>query len=646
MDAVDAISASIIRNSLSGSNSAGKQRRILAASLLFTLCATSAHALQVSKLADLSFDELADIKVISVSKKAERIGSAPASIFVITNEDIRRSGATSLAEALRLAPNLQVAQINAQNYAISARGFNSSTANKLLVLIDGRIVYTPLYSGVFWDTQDVVLEDLDRIEVVSGPGSTLWGTNAVNGVINIITRSAKDTQGELLAVGAGSHRHGATLRHGGTLDNGTQYRVYGQYTDQNNTARAIGRQTRDAWHSERSGFRADWAGEQEQLTLQGDAYNGTLDQTANQAKISGINLLSRWTHGLSDGASTSLLAYYDQTVRDFPGTYSETLDMLNVEFQHTLQPLDAHSVIWGASYRYALDRVGNSAALAFLPAQIDQKWASLFAQDEIALHEDLRLILGARLDRNDYTGVEVLPSARLAWQLSAEEMLWSAISRTVRAPSRLDRDLLISATPSSLVPNSSFRSEVAQIYELGYRAQPTNALSYSLTAFHTQYDHLRTLERSGNDYIVGNEMAGISSGLEAWGAWQATSVWRLSAGVTAQREKLRLKPGSTDPTGVSGAGNDPAYTWQLRSQLALSPHSDFDLMARRVSALPNPTVPGYTAVDARFALRLERDLELSLTAQNLFDRNHPEFGSAVGRSQIPAGIFVKLLWRN
>lgn len=627
-----------------------RRKTMCCMALICGLLPAYAPALQVTNLADLSFDELANIKVISVSKKAERIGSAPASIFVITNEDIRHSGATTLPEALRLAPNLQIAQSNAQNYVISARGFNSSIsnnsiANKLLVLIDGRIVYTPLFSGVFWDTQDVMLEDIERIEVISGPGGTLWGTNAVNGVINIITRSANDTQGTLLAGTLGNRQHGATMRYGGALENGTNYRIYAKNIDYDNTERANIRPARDAWNRTQMGFRADWTGGLEQLTLQGDAYDGDLDQTNTVAKTSGLNLSTHWGHNLGDGASTSLLAYYDQTIRKIPGSYSETLDIFNLDFQHTLPTYGAHALIWGASYRYSLDRLGNSAALGFLPAQLNQKWLSLFAQDEISLREDLRLILGARLERNDYTGVEVLPSARLAWQLNEQNMLWTAASRAVRAPSRLDRDWYLGTT---LVPNTNFRSEVAHVYELGYRAQPTNALSYSATAFLTQYDDLRSIERVvGSQFILGNEMFGLTRGIETWGSWQATPTWRLSAGFTALQERLTLKPGSTDPTGASNAGNDPSHTWQLRSLFALTPDTDFDLMVRHVAALPRPVVPAYTSVDARLAWRLQHDFELSVTGQNLFGgQDHAEFGTTTTRSLLPSGFFVKLVWRN
>jgi iron complex outermembrane receptor protein len=615
--------------------------------LLISFPAFSA-ALPSSNLADMSLEELANIQVTSVSKKAERLGDAAASIFVISAEDIRRSGASSLPEALRLAPNLQVAQIGAQSYGISARGFNNGAGNKLLVLVDGRIVYTPLYSGVFWDAQDVMLEDVERIEVISGPGGTLWGTNAVNGVINVVTRSAAETQGTLLAAGAGNREKSAALRYGGTLGNGGHYRVYGKHDDRNNTSTENGGAVRDGWNKTQAGFRSDWGGKRDQFTLQGDVYSGRLDQVAARGDISGLNLLTRWQRASEDGSATSVLAYYDRTVRNLPGAYSETLDILNGEIQHSLQPVGAHAIVVGASYRQAWDKVTNSALVAFLPADVQQKWASLFAQDDIALGKDLRLILGARLERNDYTGLEILPSARLAWKLSDQQLLWGAISRTVRAPSRLERDLYAPGqAPFILRGNTTFRSEVANVVELGYRSTPTRALSYSVTAFHAKYDYLRSIELSPSGaFVIGNQMEGTTTGIEAWATYRVSNAWRLSAGYTALRERLRLKAGSTDPTGISGAGNDPAHTWQLRSSLSLSPQTEFDVSLRHVAALPSPAVPAYTVMDLRLGWKPRKDMELSITGQNLLDRNHAEFGTNPTRSEIPSGVFVKLTWQN
>lgn len=612
----------------------------------------SAAAQPAKDLADLSLEELSNIEVTSVSRRAEPLSDAPASIFVITREDIRRAGVTSLPEALRLAPNLQVARTNANSYAISARGFNNSVGNKLLVLIDGRIVYTPLFSGVFWNAQDVMLEDVERIEVISGPGATLWGANAVNGVINVTTHAARDTQGALVAAGAGNLERGTAVRYGGKFGAGGHFRLYGKYFDRDNTERANGSPVRDGWDKGQVGFRADWGDSGRSYTVQGDAYRGELEQVApGMTRIEGLNLLGRWNQKLADGSDLRLQAYYDRTERDQPGTFREELDIFDVDFQHALRPFGSHRLLWGTGYRYARDHVQNSAALAFLPADLDLNWWNLFVQDEIALREGLQLTVGAKLESNDYTGVEVLPNARLAWKPAPDRLVWGAVSRAVRAPSRLDRDLFTFPPPGSttilLKGGPNFRSEISNVVELGYRAQPTSAVSYSLTAFYHEHDRQRSVEPApGGGFVLDNKIEGSTHGVEAWGNYRVTSSWRLSGGLVLLRQDLRLKPDSRDfVTGISALGNDPNHQWMLRSALDLTPRHELDVIVRHIGALPNPTVPDYTAVDARLGWRARRDLELSLTVQNLFDSKHPEFGSPVTRSEFERSIFVKMLWR-
>jgi len=584
-----------------------------------------------------------------VSRRAERLADAPASIYVITNEDIRRSGVTSLPEALRLAPNLQVARSSASGYAISARGFNNTAANKLLVLIDGRSVYTPLFSGVFWDAQDVMLEDIERIEVISGPGATLWGANAVNGVINIITRPAPATQGSLLAADGGNLESGGAFRNGGKTGADGHYRVYGKFFDRDNTERANGTEVRDGWHKGQVGFRADWGGASRGVTLQGDAYTGKLDQAQpGRTRIDGMNLLGRWNQRLAGGSDIRVQAYLDHTERDVPGTFGEKLDIFDVEFQHGIPMGASHRVLWGGGYRYARDRVRNSAALAFLPADKNLDWANVFVQDEFMLSASVELTAGLKLESNDYTGWEPLPNLRLAWKPSADQLLWSALSRAVRAPSRLDRELFAPGNPpfTVLAGGPNFRSEISNVFELGYRAQPAAAVSYSMTAFYHDHDHLRSMEPApGGGFVFGNLIEGTTKGVEAWGGYQATKTWRLSGGAMYLDQDLERKPGSLNPTGPSALGNDTSYQWQLRSAMNLTDKHEFDVIVRGVGKLPSPSVPAYTAVDARLGWRARRDMELSLTLQNLLDERHPEFGSAATRSEYERGLFLKLLWR-
>jgi iron complex outermembrane recepter protein len=613
-----------------------------------------------ANFAHMSFEELAEIEITSLSKKPERLRSAPAAIYVITREDIRRSSAINIPELLRLAPNLQVAQVHAYGYAISARGFNSSSANKLLVLIDGRSVYSPLFSGVFWDVQDVMIEDIERIEVISGPGGTLWGTNAVNGIINIITRSAKDTQGGLIAAGGGTREANAAVRYGGALGAKGNYRVYGKYLDRNHTTTASGLAVDDASYKGQMGFQADWEHSTDQFTLQGNAYRGAEGQplpgtisisgvnlALDTISISGANLTTRWMRDLEGGASFLLQAYYDRTERIVPPTFSETLDIMDVQFQHSLRPFGMHALTWGAEYRYGRDRVINSQFVAFLPENVNQSWTSLFAQDEMKLREDLRLTLGARIERNDYTGNEFLPNVRLAWTFSADHLLWTSASRTVRSPSRLDRDTFVPGRPPFLLAGGpEVRSEVANVYEIGYRGQPTPTLSYSATAFHADYDYLRTQEIAASRTFVfyANEMEGATSGVEIWGTYQASNAWRLSGGLAALKERLRLKAGSSDQAALTGVDRDPALSWTLRSSFDLPHQSELDIAIRHVSGLSNPAVPAYTAVDMRFGWRLSPNVEVSVIGQNLFDSKHAEFSAPLTRSEFRRSGFVKFLY--
>lgn len=614
--------------------------------------------------AELSIEELASIQVTSVSKKPERLADAAASVYVITADDIRRSGAASLPDILRLAPNLLVGQFSASSYAIGARGLNgsnNSVPNKLLVLIDGRSVYSPLFSGVFWDAQDVLIEDIERIEVISGPGGTLWGVNAVNGVINITTRAAQDTQGSLLALAGGTSGTDAGFRYGAPGAAGGSWRVYGKYQQRGHTDMAGGGPADDGMHRGQLGFRADWARGAERASLLGNAYTGSIEQPlpgsisvdGTELKLgtittSGVNLTGNWAHALADGGSLSLQAYYDRTHRTTPPTYAQTLEIVDLQFQHALRPIGAHTLVWGANYRYSWDRVANSEVIALLPADVNQKWASLFAQDEIALREDLRLTAGVRIERNDYTGNEFLPTLRLAWKAAPAHALWTAVSRTVRAPSRLDTDTFAPGRPPYLLRGgAAVRSEVATVYELGYRGQPAAGFSYSVTAFHNVYDHLRTQEVApSNTYIIfDSKMEGKASGIETWGNYQLTPYWRLSGGLMALHERLTLKAGSNDAAGPGTAGKDPAHTLQLRSAFALADDKELDLVLRKVAALANPAVPGYTALDARFGWKLRRNVELALAGQNL-NGSHAEYGPLATSSEIPRTVSLKLVWQN
>lgn len=617
-------------------------------------------------LADLSLVELGNIKIISETKRAQRLSDAPSSVFVITANDIRRSGARTLPEALRLAPNLQVAQVSATEYAISARGFNGNSANKLLVLIDGRSVYTPLFSGVFWDVQDVVLEDVDRIEVVSGPGGTLWGVNAVNGVINVITRSAGKTPGGMIAAGAGNLQDRASVRYGvRTEGGGVDYRVFAVQDDFRHTQTQSGGDANDAGHRTLVGFRTDWAGEFDALSLHGDTYTGqrgqplpgTISITGENFPLgpittSGTDIVSFWEHHFAGGASGSVQGYYDRTQRTVVPTFEDAQDIYDLQLQYSAAPVGRHTITGGAGYRYGKDSVDNSIYVAFLPAQLDQTWVNVFMQDEVALIDDVQLTVGGRMERNDYTGWEFLPTLRLAWKMVPDQLLWAAASRTVRAPARLDHDTYVPYVPGQ--PGYLLRggpdavSETADDYELGYRGQLTPAASISSTVFHTAYDHLHTqeIDPSFTYLTFGNGMQGTVTGIEAWGTFQPAAYWRLHAGFTRLRQDLVLRPGSNDVAAPAAAeGANPAFWWSVRSSFDITAGSELDLTVRYVASLSDPDVPNYATLDLRYGWRPRRDLEVSIAGQNLTGGGHGEFTDVSTRSQIAREYFVKVDYR-
>jgi iron complex outermembrane receptor protein len=601
---------------------------------------------QLAQLADFSLEQLAQIKVTSASRREERLVEAPASIYVITSDDVRRSGATTIGEVLRLAPNLQVMRGDSNQYIIGARGQLAGTSNKMLVIVDGRTVYTPLFSGVFWDAQYLVLEDIERIEVISGPGATLWGSNGVNGVINITTFSAKATQGAAFTAVGGDRERGGVARYGGKLGDDGHFRVYARYFDRDAVELATGASARDDSQRAVAGFRMDWERAGRSATVSGDIYHGDIGNLAGDRDLSGGNLVARWQQRIDEASSVRLQAYYDRTQRDHVGTFAEKLDIFDIDLQHVFSPRKGHLLVWGAGYRHARDDITNSAALAFLPAKRTLNWGNLFAQDEVALARNLNLTLGLKVEGNPYTGHEWLPNLRLAWQPLDNNLLWAALSRAVRAPSRLDRELFIPGQPPFVVAsNDQFVSEVANVAELGYRTQYSSLASFSLTAFHHRYPNLRSVEAGTPSAHLGNGFKARTTGLEGWGAWRVAPSWRLAGGFVVLREHFELKPGSTDIGGVSQLANDPRQTAQLRSSWDLTSAIELDVAARYVGKLPDPVVPAYTVADARLGWRLYPNLEISLVLQNAFDRKHAEFGAANVRGIFERNWFLKAQWK-
>ena len=610
-------------------------------------------SLSAEALKSLSIEQLMSVEVTSVSKRPERLAQAASAIQVITREDIRRSGASSLPEALRLATNLQVAQVDARQWAISARGFNGTTANKLLVLIDGRTVYTPLFSGVFWDVQDVLLADIDRIEVISGPGATLWGSNAVNGVINVITSHSKDTPGLLVSGGGGMELRGfGNARYGGALSPAVHYRAYGKGFARQPSMLPTGLDAADDWHAAQGGFRVDWdQSPTTRMSLHGDLYDGRISQpSGGDVTVSGGNLAGRWSHNVSATADVGVQLYYDRTHRDIPGTFGEELDTYDVEVQHRALLGERHDLVWGLGYRLINDRVVNSSAIAFLPPHVARQWFTGFVQDEIALVPDrLHVALGTKIEHNDYTGFEVQPSGRMNWRLSTSGTLWAAVSRALRTPSRIDRELFAPGQPPyAITGGPGFHSEEELAYELGYRLQQ-GTLAFSAATFYNRYHGLRSLEQvnppAASPVVIANGLEGESYGAELVADYRVTERWRLRGGYTELRTHVWAQPTSTDQSRGNSESHTPDRQFSLRWSADLPARVTLDGQFRYVGEIANQQVPAYGELDIHVGWQPVPRLELSLVGQNLLHDHHAEFGTPSGRRGIKRGVYGSVAWR-
>jgi len=652
-----------------------RQRAALAVLMLCLSPIAVAEADSTGELKQLSLEQLMDIQVTSVARHSESILEAPASVQVITRDEIRRSGATSIAEALRLADNLQVAQKNAHDWGISARGFNASLANKLLVMIDGRTVYTPLFSGVFWNDQDYLLEDIERIEVISGPGGTLWGANAVNGIINIITRSAADTRG-LYAEAAGGNqlKSLAGARYGGSLGSEASYRVYGKYFDRDDEVYPGGRRAGDGWHQAQTGFRIDsTASPRDMLSLHGDFYQGHVGVDIGGAgQTAGGNVLGRWTHTMSDESDLNLQTYYDRThlVDPIPqaalngvvlapaGLLRDDLTTYDIDLQHRFSPASSQSLVWGLGYRHTHDVVANAPAIGFLPPTLDQSLFSAFLQDEIALRASLSLILGSKIEHNDYTGFEYEPNIRLRWSIAEDQSLWTAISRAARTPSRIDRDLVEPAPPyiALIRGDSAYGSEYVTAYEAGYKARISPGSTASVAIFRNEYRDVRSLSFTpGNLFpvFIANNVAGHTEGVEVNGDEQLLESWSLHAGYDYLHEKLHVRPGRSDLNDARGETADPKHRFTIRSALNLPARLQWDAAVRWVDSLvvnsgaSTGKVPAYFELDTRIGWALSPGLEVSVTGRNLLHDHHPEYGfPSLARIEIERSVQGTIAWRR
>lgn len=596
---------------------------------------------QVASLPDLSLEQLANITVTSASRRVESLVEAPASLYVITADDIRRSGALTIPEALRLAPNLHVARADANQYVVAARGFSDILTNKLLVLIDGRAVYTPLFSGVFWEAQDTFLPDVDRIEVISGPGATLWGANAVNGVINVITKKASSTPGTYLRAVAGTQDAIAGFRHGGPLGADGAFRVHLKYLERDGFDAATGPIGDDSrqWSG---GFRADWGRGPQEITLQGDAYRGEVD-AGPMREFSGASLRARFARQLERGSQFYVQAYYDRTYRRHEASFEETLDTVDLEMQHSTRPHERHLLVWGGGYRASRDDVTNSAAQAFTPEDRRLHWANAFVQDEIALAPGLSATLGLKVERNPFTGSEWLPNVRMSWLPSRSSLVWGALSRAVRAPSRIDREVNFpGVAPFLLNASGTFDSETANVAELGYRTQASERVSFAATLYHHDYPNLRSVGPANGVAAFRNDIEGRVSGIESWGTWRVNPRWRFTGGFVLQEFERKVKPGAVDLGGATLLGNSPERMATLRASWSPVPSVDLDVSARHVGKL-QAVVPAYSTADLRAAWRPIPNLEISGVVRNAFDREHFEWQN---RGIAERSFLIHLRWQT
>ncbi|MFQ5708969.1 MAG: TonB-dependent receptor plug domain-containing protein [bacterium] len=654
-----------------------------------------------TELKRLSLEELMNVEFVTVFKKPGQLFDTPAAVYSLTEEDIQRTGITNIPDALRMIPGIQVAQHDANSWAVTSRGFSGLSrgisgqfANKLLVLSDGRSVYTPLFSGVSWETQDVLLDDVDRIEVVRGPGATLWGANAVNGVINIISKNAHETQGGLLSAGGGSTQRGfGHFRYGGEISENSYYRVYGKYLKVNDLVDSTGHNTVDGWHMFRSGFRIDWdKSRSNQFTFQGDAYEGKAGQRYNiinsmeppfqqsfdfDATFNGQNILARWTHAFSVFSDLSFQFYFDRVKRE-EAVVKGTINTLDFDFQHRWLFNTRQEIIWGAGFRYVSDDFDSTFAFYLFPGKRNVKLLNVFFQDEIALVRNrLHLTLGSKFEHNDFTGLEIQPGARLLWKPTDQQAVWGAVSRAVRTPSRSEVDASIVSQalrptyPTTFIVqrgSRDFKAESLLAFDVGYRVRPTEALSFDLASFYNVYDNLHTNEPSSEvqripgsenlfqQIIVANKMYGRTYGVELSAGWQAFSRLRFDAAYSFLHMRLELDKSSKDLVSKSLEGQSPSHQLFLRSRVDLTNTVALDLRTRYVDSLPSQGVASYFTADFNLSWRMSRGVELSIVGQNLIDNYHsennqfinikiPQIMPATQPSQVERGVYSRIKWQ-
>ena len=646
---------------------------------------TVATNTELSALSSMSIEQLMNIKV-SILGPSETVLQTPAAVSVVTQDDIKRSGARNIPEALRLVPGLDVAQIDSSEWAVSARGFNDQSANKLLVLQDGRSIYTPLFSGVFWDVQSTMMEDIDHIEVVRGPGATVWGANAVNGVINIITKRAEDTQGWLVTGGGGTLERGfADARYGGKIGDNAFYRIYGTYSDHAGADLPDGTEATNSWQMARGGFRVDWDPTgPNSFTVQGDGYVGWIRQVINGLyslvppytesvaddwQVHGADVLGHWTHTFSDTSELKVQAYYDYTSRK-AAIFDEERHTFDLNAQHEFALGGRNQLVWGLGYHVTTDSEQNNPSLSFNPDNQTENLYSGFVQDEIALVKDrLSLTLGTKLEYNDYTGVEVEPGGRLLWTPWAgsnsrglsSQTFWASVSRAVRTPSRVEEsfasrmaDPYYPPLPELSYGTIGAKSEKLMAYELGYRVQPFEKLSLDLAAFYNDYDDLRSVQvvafptNTPLTTVLGNDMSGHTKGVEISATWKVADWWRLRPSYTYLHMNLYAHPPANSSWVGQIEGSNPQNQFSIRSSMDLPHGVTFDTMLRYVDNLPSFQIESYFELDARLGWRINKHWEMAIVGQNLLHDRHAEFNSTeitTQTTEIPRSVYGTITWQ-
>jgi len=676
---------------------------VLLVALVFWCCeagagdtpANNQEDVAVSDLTKLSLEALMDIEVTSASRKPQRLANTAAAVFVINQDDIRRSGATNIPDLLRMAPGVQVARIDSSKWAVSIRGINGRYSNKLLVLKDGRSIYTPLFSGVYWETQDTPLEDIERIEVIRGPGAAMWGSNAVNGVINIITKNASDTRGGLASAGGGRfERDFETVRYGTRLGEESDLSVHAKHSGRGNGLNSGGGDAHDAWDIFTGGFRLDAqpsAGDT--LSLLGSYYNGSFNETytlyhlpgendptyswiqPTTSRDNGGNLMGRWHRTLTYTDSLSLQISYDHYQRRMI-VLDESRDTVDLDFQHRFAWGGRNDLIWGAGYRFSHDNLGATPFISFNAPSKGTNLFSAFLHDEISLvPAKLALILGSRFEHNDYTGLEIQPNGRLIWTPTPQHTFWGAVSRAVRTPSRGDNDIVYRyrTLPPGAVGNplplrleidgnTGFASETIIAYESGYRAELSHHITMDIALFYNDYTRLRVLSIGEPSLLAGtsisqpmlltNNMHGHTYGYEASATWSPFDWWRLQSTYGYLCSIMYLDNGSTDETNRKNAADGtPRHQFSLRSGFDLGHHFEFDIWLRgadRVGSIDNVSIPGYVTTDVRLSWKAGKKLELSLTGQNLLKARHPEYIPEMintSPSEVPRTLYGKVTWK-